>query len=143
MSPDAIFTFGNSFVLIGWLLLIVVPKWKHTQTIVIMCVVSVLAVCYTFLILKDIQNFNADSFSTLANVKALFESDGAVAAGWLHYLTFDLFIGAYIVKKSIGLGLSRWVYTLILPFSFIFAPIGLLIFLIVKTVKTKKFSEAD
>jgi hypothetical protein len=93
------------------------------------------------LILKDIGDFRADSFSTLANVKALFQNDNAVAAGWFHYLAFDLFVGAYIVRKSISLGISRWLYTLALPFTFMFGPMGYLIFFIVKSLKTKFVSE--
>ncbi|MGL1539768.1 abscisic acid-deficient protein Aba4 family protein, partial [Vibrio parahaemolyticus] len=49
--------------------------------------------------------------STLANVKALFQNDSAVAAGWLHYLAFDLFVGAYVVRRSIARGISRLLYT--------------------------------
>lgn len=99
------------------------------------------SVVYTYLILKDIGDFRADSFSSLANVKALFQNDNALAAGWFHYLAFDLFVGAYIVRKSISLGISRWLYTLALPFTFMFGPIGYLIFFIIKSLKTKSLSE--
>lgn len=61
--------------------------------------IVVLSVVYSYLMLKGIGDFSADSFSTLANVKALFQNDDAVAGGWLHYLAFDLFVGAYIVRK--------------------------------------------
>jgi hypothetical protein len=94
-------------------------------------------VVYTYLILKDIGDFRADSFSSLANVKALFQNDNAVAAGWFHYLAFDLFVGAYIVRKSISLGISRVFYTLALPFTFMFGPMGYLMFFIIKSLKTK------
>ncbi len=101
-----------------------------------------LAVLYSFMILKDISHFEMDSFSSLANVKALFTQDGAVAAGWLHYLAFDLFVGAYVVKKSKEAGIPRLVYSLILPFTFMFGPIGYLLFVIVKAIKTKSIHEA-
>jgi TRAP-type C4-dicarboxylate transport system permease small subunit len=77
----------------------------------------------------------------LANVKALFQNDDAVAAGWLHYLAFDLFVGAYVVRESQKLGISRWIFTLILPFTFMFGPVGYLIFFITKTVKTKSIAD--
>jgi hypothetical protein len=54
-----------------------------------------------------------------------------------------LFVGAYIVKQSRKLHISRWVYTLILPFAFMFGPIGYLIFILVKTIKTKSFLETN
>lgn len=141
MDSASIFSLGNSFILIGWILLIFLPNWKYTQASILNGLIVLYSVVYTYLILKDIGDFRADSFSSLANVKALFQNDNAVAAGWFHYLAFDLFVGAYIVRKSISLGISRWLYTLALPFTFMFGPIGYLMFFIIKSLKTKSLSE--
>ncbi|MBP6620139.1 MAG: DUF4281 domain-containing protein [Leadbetterella sp.] len=141
MDAASIFSLGNSFILIGWILLIFLPNWKYTQASILNGLIVLYSVVYAYLILKDIGDFRADSFSSLANVKALFQNDNAVAAGWFHYLAFDLFVGAYIVRKSISLGISRWLYTLALPFTFMFGPIGYLIFFIIKSLKTKSLSE--
>jgi len=138
MNPSLIFSFGNSSVLIGWLLLIVVPKWKFTKVIILNGLIVLFAILYSIFILKGIGQFNPNSFSTLANVKVLFQNDETVAAGWLHYLAFDLFVGTYIVDQSIKLKISRWIYTLILPFTFMFGPIGYLLFFIVVSIKTKR-----
>jgi hypothetical protein len=141
MDAASIFSMGNSCILIGWILLIFLPNWKYTQASILNGLIVLYSVVYAYLILKDIGDFRADSFSTLANVKALFQNDNAVAAGWFHYLAFDLFVGAYIVRKSISLGISRWLYTLALPFTFMFGPMGYLIFFIIKSLKTKSLSE--
>ena len=143
MNPSSIFSFANSFVLLGWILLIFLPKWKHTQTIILSGIVLLFSILYAYLLLKDIATFNMDSFSTLANVKSLFQNDNAVAMGWIHYLAFDLFVGAYIVKKSQQLQISRWFYTLTLPFIFMFGPVGYLLFFILKTVKTQSLHETN
>lgn len=143
MNPDTIFSLANSFVLFGWILLIFLPKWRHTQKVVLHGIILLLAVVYTILIIQGIRNFKPDSFSTLANVKALFQNDSAVAAGWLHYLAFDLFVGAYVVRRSIAGGISRWVYTLILPFTFMFGPIGYVLFAIVNIIKNKSIQVRD
>ena len=140
MDAAKIFQIGNSFIILGWILLIFVPKWKHTQNIVLNGMIVLYSMVYGYLILKDIGDFNPESFNSLANVKALFQNDNAVAAGWFHYLAFDLFVGAYIVRKSISLGISRWLYTLALPFTFMFGPMGYLIFFIVKSIKTKSLT---
>ena len=143
MTPTQIFSFSNTFILLGWLLLLLLPNWKFTRTIILKGVILIIVLLYGFLILGDIGNFNSDSFSTLENVKDLFKSDTAVAAGWLHYLAFDLFVGSYIVEQCKKLNISRIVYTLILPFAFMFGPIGYFIFIVVKTVKTKTMVEND
>jgi hypothetical protein len=140
MDAALIFSFGNTCILIGWILLIFLPNWKYTQASILNGLIVLYSLVYSFLILKDIGDFNADSFSTLANVKALFQNDNAVAAGWFHYLAFDLFVGAYIVRNSVSLGLARWLYTLALPFTFMFGPLGYMIFFIMKTAKTRSLT---
>ncbi|MBK9567285.1 MAG: ABA4-like family protein [Saprospiraceae bacterium] len=140
MNASSIFSFGNSFVLIGWILLVFLPDWKYTQVLILNGVVVFFSILYSYLIGRDIGSFDPNSFSTLANVKALFQNGDAVAAGWLHYLAFDLFVGAYIVRESKKLGISRWIYTLILPFAFMFGPVGYLIYFIAKTIKNKSMA---
>lgn len=141
MEAAQIFSICNQVILLGWILLIFLPNWKYTQTIILNGLIVLFAGIYAFIILKDIGNFNPESFSSLANVKTLFQNDDAVAAGWIHYLAFDLFVGAYIVKKSKGIGLSRILYTITLPFTFMFGPLGYLLFVIFKTIKTKTLNE--
>lgn len=136
-TAAAIFQFGNTFVLIGWILLMFVPYWKNTQPIIMSGVIIVLSIIYAYMILKGIGNFDPDSFSTLANVKALFQNDDSVAAGWLHYLAFDLFVGAYIMREAKALNISRILATVCLPFTFMFGPMGYLLFFLIKTFKTK------
>lgn len=135
MKASLVFSIANTFVLIGWLLLIFAPKWERTQQIVLYGVVLILSLTYAMLIAPTLANFSPDAFSTLANVKSLFQQDQALAAGWVHYLAFDLFVGAYIVREGLSLSIPRWQYTLCLPFTFMFGPIGLLLFFLFKAIK--------
>ena len=143
MDAASIFSFGNGFVLGGWVLLLFFPGWKNTFPVITNGVIIVLAILYSIMIVMGIGNFNPDSFSTLQNVKILFQDDMAVAAGWLHYLAFDLLAGVYIVKSSQKLGIKRWMYTLALPFTFMFGPFGFLIYFVFKTFKTKTLKDVD
>jgi Domain of unknown function (DUF4281) len=140
MSSDSLFNFANAFVLLGWLLLLVLSNWKHTQTLVLHGVILLFAVLYSYTLIKGLGSFSLDSFSSLANVKALFQSDEAVAMGWVHYLAFDLFVGAYIVREGQRLGVSRVLYSLALPFTFMFGPLGYFIFVLIKVFKTKSIA---
>ncbi len=142
MQAAEIFSIANKVILLGWILLIFLPNWKYTQAVILNGLLVVFSSLYAFMILKDIQHFNPESFSSLANVKALFQSDDAITAGWIHYLAFDLFVGAYIVQKSKQIGLSRILYTITLPFTFMFGPIGYLLFVIFKTTKTRSLNES-
>jgi hypothetical protein len=142
MQAAEIFSIANKVILLGWILLIFLPNWKYTQAVILNGLLVLFSSLYAFMILKDIQDFNPESFSSLANVKALFQSDDALTAGWIHYLAFDLFVGAYIVQKSKQIGLSRIFYTITLPFTFMFGPIGYLLFVIFKTIKTRSLNES-
>lgn len=135
MSADVIFNLANLFVLIGWILLIFVPNWKMTQNIVLNGVVLILSFVYLLIFITIAPEFSTDSFSSLENLKVLFQNDMAVALGWVHYLAFDLFVGAYIVRKGQEIGLARWQYTLCLPFTFMLGPVGYLFFSILKQFK--------
>jgi hypothetical protein len=137
MTASALFSFANSYAFLGWFLLFSAPNWKHTQTIVKYGILVVLGLIYAVLVLKGIKNFNISDFSTLSNVKQLFSQDEALLAGWIHYLCFDLFIGAYIVRKSIEINIPRIIYSLILPFTFMFGPVGFVIFTLVSLSKSK------
>jgi predicted small secreted protein len=137
MSPSTLFDFANFYAFFGWFLLFSAPNWKHTQTIVKYGILVVLGLIYSILVLKGIMNFNVSDFSTLSNVKQLFSKDEALLAGWIHYLCFDLFVGAYIVRKSKELNISRLIYSLILPFTFMFGPVGFVIFTLVSLSKSK------
>ena len=142
-SPSTIFSICNSVIFFGWLLLLILPTWKYTQAVILNGLLVIFSIVYTYLLLQDFDQLSIDSFSTLAKLKLLFQSDTAVAAGWVHYLVFDLFVGAYIVRKSIQIGLSRWVYSFVLPFALMCGPIGYLLFVIIKLIKTRSFHESN
>lgn len=139
MEVSTIFSYCNKATLFGWVLLLFFPKWKYTQYALLRGLVLFFSLLYVFLVLKGIEDFKLKSFSSLYNVKVLFLSDVALTAGWLHYLAFDLFVGAYIVKISIKEGIPRVIYSIILPLTFLFGPLGYLVFSLVRIIKNKTF----
>ena len=73
----------------------------------------------------------------LENVQKLFTSPWAALAGWIHYLAFDLFMGARIARGIAEQGLPRWPLVLLLPLTFLFGPIGYLAFEIIKATNLR------
>lgn len=135
MNAAILFKTANAFVIPGWLLLLLLPNWKYTLPLIRYGMVVVLAALYAYLILSSISGFNGESFSTLENVKQLFQNDTAVLAGWIHYLAFDLMVGTYIVEQAKLYQVPRWLYVFALPFTFMFGPLGYLLFVIMKSFK--------
>ena len=80
----------------------------------------------------------AGGFSSLAGVRALFADDGVLLAGWLHYLAFDLFLGAWICRRAAAEGMNPWLLRLCLPPTFLLGPVGLLLFLGLRTAIVKE-----
>ncbi|WP_156762767.1 abscisic acid-deficient protein Aba4 family protein [Woeseia oceani] len=70
--------------------------------------------------------------NSVASVRSLFLDDNVLLAGWVHYLTFDLFIGAWLAKKANDTGMSRFVQAPILMAAFMFAAMGLALFLCIR-----------
>ena len=61
-------------------------------------------------------------------MRQLFDRDGLLAAGWLHYLAFDLFVGTWIARRAGQLGIAHVAILPVLALTFLFGPIGLLAF---------------
>jgi ABA DEFICIENT 4-like len=68
-------------------------------------------------------------FSSIAAVRALFASDALLVAGWLHYLAFDLFVGAWQVRTARAEGIPHLLVVPCLVLTFLFGPVGFLAFL--------------
>jgi hypothetical protein len=70
-----------------------------------------------------------------ADVQALFTDADVALAGWVHYLAFDLFIGAWILRDARREGFAHWVVLPILPFVFLVGPAGFVAYLALKLLR--------
>jgi hypothetical protein len=130
MTTEQLFSLFNALALAGWLLLIFLPRWRWTFRVVHTGALSlVLALAYLVLIAISLPE-SEGGFGSLAEVRALFSSDYALMAGWIHYLAFDLFVGSWIARNARQLSISHWVVIPCLLFTFMFGPVGLLLYVI-------------
>lgn len=125
---DTLFQIVNTLGLISWIYLIGWSKGTRTITILRFGVITALGLTYIFLIAPLMVNMESDTFTSLENIQAMFLDDRMTVAGWIHYLAFDLFVGTWIVTEGISRKMPRWKYILCLPFTFMFGPLGLLLF---------------
>jgi hypothetical protein len=96
------------------------------------------AIIYIFCIRRGFAETAGGGFGSIAEVRALFANDSALTAGWLHYLAFDLFVGTWIVRRGAKERINRFLLLLCLPITFMFGPIGLLVFLIGRAVFSRQ-----
>lgn len=137
MTPASLFELANLSALAGWALLAlgIAFRWPRLRALAGLCLPAVLCVVYTALI--GVHWSSAEGgFATLDAVAALFRSPWMLLAGWLHYLAFDLFVGAWIAADAEMRGVRRTLLIPVLSAVFLFGPAGLLLWLGIRTAYT-------
>jgi hypothetical protein len=134
MTADSLFRLCNSTALAGWLLL-VVTGWSARASRIIsslitgLLVPALLSALYLALVLSHWSGHKG-GFNSLSNVMLLFTDRWMLLAGWVHYLAFDLFIGSWQVRDARRNGLPFLLVVPCLLLTFLFGPIGLLLYLL-------------
>src|SRR5258708_731536 len=137
MSAEQLFSLTNFLALLGWLLLVFAGRVRWAASLVSGAVLPLLlAVVYTGLLVGH-WGESGGNFQTLAGVSTLFENHLLLLAGWVHYLAFDLFIGAWEVRDSKALGISHWIVLPCLALTFLFGPAGLLLYFLIRIVRKR------
>ena len=101
-----------------------------------------LAVAYAVVLGGHWGESKGGGFGTLTAVATLFSNRWLLLGGWIHYLCFDLFIGAWQVRDAEANGISRWLLIPCLFLTFMFGPVGLLLYFALRTARTKKLALA-
>jgi predicted small integral membrane protein len=140
---SSLFTATNSLAVAGWVLLAAFPRKPLTHSLILYLGVALL--CLTYLVcFAMVRGGFVDpglpagsaavepNFTSIAGVRAFFQSDAGVVIGWTHYLAFDLFTGMWIARDADAKGFSRLVQLPFLFFTFLLGPIGLLGWLVVR-----------
>ena len=98
MLYETIFNIFNSGILLFWILLLIFPQKGFTQKIIAYpWVPLVIAMGYIYFLSAATGTFSAD-FTRLAGLTEMFQNANprGVAAGWLHYLAFDFWVGCWM-----------------------------------------------
>jgi len=138
MTPDFVFTVCSLGVMPAWLLLAVAPGWVWTQRLVhALWIPLLLGLVYLTTFLTSPPMPEGGDFGSLAGVMILFTSPHGVLAGWVHYLVFDLFVGAWEVRDARRRGIP---HAFVLPcifFTLMLGPIGLLLYLALRWARLR------
>lgn len=134
MNYELLFSAVGMFAMTGWLVLLAspwIPKWSDRIAGLIMPVVLA-AIYVAIIVLVPAQNGGFESFSA---VLELFMQPQAVLAGWIHFLAFDLIVGAWICRNARAEKIPFWCVLPCLPLAFLFGPAGFLAYSIVRMFK--------
>jgi hypothetical protein len=136
MSFEQGFSLASTLTMIGWLPLLLLPRWPLLVSVVRFGVIGLLSVAYATLIMVYFFRIEGGGFGSITEVRQLFLSDGGLLAGWIHYLAFDLFVGLWIAERADRAGISRLIQAPILLATFMFGPVGLLMFYLTRGAQT-------
>ena len=146
IDPASAFSLAGLLAAAGWLGLIVAlfvksarpAAWAAAQLVI----PAILAIAYVLLLWHGRTAFAEGGFGSLQEVRTLFNNDSALVAGWLHYLAFDLFIGAWITRDCARRGVPPLLVLPCLPLTFLFGPTGLLLYFAVRLTVRKAHAES-
>lgn len=131
MTPEAVFSVANMVALASWVLLAVRPRAAIVLRLSGTVVPLILAMAYTLLVVLFFGS-SAGDFSSLAGVSALFANPWILLAGWIHYLAFDLLTGVWEVRDAARRGVPHWLVVPCLVLTFMFGPVGWLLYQVVR-----------
>ena len=131
MTMEQVFSACNMLALAGWILLLALPRHKRAMAVAGTAIPLALAAIYLVLFVLHARG-STGGFGSLAAVAQLFDNHWLLLAGWVHYLAFDLFIGAWETRDAMARGVSRLVLAPCLALTFMLGPIGLLCYHVVR-----------
>lgn len=134
MSLETIFSAANGLALLGWLLLALAPRWRFTQRVVLSGAASLLLAALYLGLLIVYFGDSEGGFGSLADVVKLFSQPPMVLLGWVHYLAFDLFIGAWELRDARARGVPHLALLPCLGLTFMLGPVGLLLYFVLRGV---------
>lgn len=127
MSPEAVFDHSTTAAMVGWVLLILGPRrYAWFNAIALWVIPAGLSVVYGLIVVSRFAGAGG-GFDSLASVATLMSHDWALLAGWVHFLAFDLFVGAVMAARMDRAAISRAVQGPILFAIFMFGPFGFVI----------------
>ncbi len=133
---DSLFSFLNLAVLPAWFLLAFAPRWRWTQLVAAVITPALLSCVYAGLFLQQFAG-SSGGFGSLAQVAQLFDNPWILLAGWVHYLAFDLLVGAWEVRDSLRLGIAPWLVVPCLLLTLVLGPIGFLSYAVMRFSRTR------
>ena len=127
MPPDLLFAHASTAAMAGWVLLIGGPRrFGWFNAVPLWIIPGGLSLLYTLIVLSRFAEAEG-GFDSLRAVAGLMDNDWALLAGWIHFLAFDLFVGAVMAARMDRAGVSRVVQAPILGATFMLGPVGFLI----------------
>lgn len=136
MGFEHLFSGAGAAAIAGWLTLAFVPLRFAMPRLIAASIALAIAMLYAALI-GAFWSQGQGGFGSLADVARLFEHRGLLLAGWVHYLAFDLLVGVWERDEARRIGLPLWALLPCLVLTFLFGPLGWMLFIGVRLFRMR------
>ncbi len=135
MTDEGLFGLANAVPLLGWLALCLAPLARARLVAAARVVAVVLAVGYAAMVAAALVKGGGTlpDLSTLPGLARAFSDPHVMLVGWLHYLALDLWTGAWEAEDAGRRGMPHWAVLPCLALTFLAGPVGLVLFLLLRT----------
>ena len=146
---EMIYLWLNIGVIPFWLILLFFPQSRicgmfvtSIFPILILGLLYLYLFYYFYVFGNDfLENFNL--YLGLYNLRDLFENESFLILIWTHFLAINLFCGAWIVKDSQKLYMSKFLVFLPILITYFVGPIGIFVYWILRILFAKRISLFD
>lgn len=138
MPLDLLFRIASTLALAGWIALALAPLQRPLTVLAARIIAAVLCGGYFAVLVHALGHGPAPdwrAFNSLNGVMGLLRTREAFLAGWVHYLAFDLFSGAWEAETAAAARVPHALLLVCLFLTFMAGPVGLLMYLLVRAVR--------
>ncbi len=146
---EMIYLWLNIGVIPFWLILVVFPQSKVCGLLVTSVFpFFVLTAVYVYLGYYFYNsgygfNYNFTLYLGLYDLRNLFEAEAFLIMFWTHFLAVNLFCGAWIMKDSQKLFMSKYIVFSPIIITYFIGPLGLVIYWIIRMFYAKRINLLD
>lgn len=140
MPLDTLFSIASTVAMTGWVVLALAPLRRGLAVLVARVLAAVLCGGYAAVLIHALVTGNGSpggNFTSLDGVMNLLKTREAFLAGWVHYLAFDLFVGAWEIETAPAARVPHAVVLICLFLTLMAGPVGLLVYLLVRAVRQR------
>ena len=141
MPLDLLFRIASGIALVGWVALAFAPAQRPLAVFVARLLAAILCGGYFAVLVHALATGPAPgfrAFNSLDGVMGLLRTREAFLAGWVHYLAFDLFTGAWEAETAPASRVPHVLLLVCLFLTFMAGPVGLLLFLVLRALNVRQ-----
>lgn len=138
MPLETLFSILTILAMAGWLALLLSPLSPRWSDRIAGAAIPLLLSAAYAVLLVTLNSAEGGGYGSLAEVVALFSGPEGVLIAWVHFLAFDLFVGAWICRQARESGIRFWFVIPCLAVAFLFGPVGYLMFAIINAIRSRR-----